>query len=111
MMPANEYYPCFPDCARLAPSALPFFEANMSRAAEAAGDKLSVYRETPVIKLLKDNDRVVGVVAQDESMFSPAVRKLCSVTSWGGRPCGFWPRSRYSRHTSSAVAVTPMERV
>lgn len=63
--PANEYYPCFPGCARLAPSALPFFEANMSRAAEAAGDKLSVYRETPVIKLLKDNDRVVGVVAQD----------------------------------------------
>ena len=54
-MPANEYYPCFPGCARLAPSALPFFEANMSRAAEAAGDKLSVYRETPVIKLLKDN--------------------------------------------------------
>ena len=35
MMPANEYYPCFPGCARLAPSALPFFEANMSRAAEA----------------------------------------------------------------------------
>ena len=31
--PANEYYPCFPGCARLAPSAQPFFEANMSRAA------------------------------------------------------------------------------
>lgn len=63
--PAEEYYPCFPGCAKCFPSATPFFEANMAKAADAAGDKLAVYHNTPVIKLIKDGDRVIGVIARD----------------------------------------------
>ncbi len=63
--PAEEYWPCFPGTASLTPSAEPFFQANMDKAAAAAGDQLTIYRTTPVIKLLKEGDRVVGVVAQD----------------------------------------------
>lgn len=63
--PTQEYYPCFPGCAKCFPTSAPFFDANMEKAAEAAGDKLAVYRDTPVLKLIKEDGRVTGVYARD----------------------------------------------
>ncbi len=63
--PKEEYYPCFPGCAKCFPTSAPFFDANMEKAAEAAGDKLAIYRNTPVVKLIKEDGRIVGVYARD----------------------------------------------
>lgn len=63
--PLEEYWPCFPGTACVAPNAAPFFEANIAKAEQAAGDKLRIMRLTPAIKLLHDNGKVTGVVAQD----------------------------------------------
>ena len=67
--PANydidkEYYPCFLGCIDMLPDNVPFLEANMKKA-EETGAGLTVLRNTPAVKLVKDGDRVTGVYAKD----------------------------------------------
>jgi fumarate reductase flavoprotein subunit len=82
--PATEYYPCFPGTAKLSPDASPFFDANMAKAKKAADDKLAIYKTTPVIKLLKEDGRITGVVAKDaDGNFYKATAKKGVVLATG----------------------------
>lgn len=64
--PYAENMPCLPGSFTMRGSMNKgFLSANLDRAYEAAGDKLQVFRTTPAIKLIKDGDRVCGVIAQD----------------------------------------------
>ena len=64
--PSEEYYPCFPGCAKCYPTAAPFFDANMEKAQQAAGDKLNIYRNTTAIKLIKEDGRIAGIFARSD---------------------------------------------
>ena len=64
--PYTENMPCLPGSFTMRGSMNKgFISANLDRAYEAAGDKLQVFRTTPAVKLIKDGDRVCGVIAQD----------------------------------------------
>ncbi len=64
--PYAENMPCLPGSFTMRGSMNKgFLSANLDRAYEAAGDKLQVFRTTPAVKLIKDGDRVCGVIAQD----------------------------------------------
>ena len=63
--PAEEYYPCFPGCAKISPSPEPIFDKCLEMGAEANGGNLEILRYTPVIKLIKEDGRITGVIAQN----------------------------------------------
>ena len=56
-------YPCFPGCAKISPNPEPIFDRCLEMAAEAA-PRLDIFNTTPVVKLLKEDGRIVGVVAK-----------------------------------------------
>ena len=63
--PLEENIPCFPGTGYLIPSSSGgFMEANIARAQEASS--VEIYRNTRAIKLITDEGRVVGVIAQDD---------------------------------------------
>lgn len=68
--PLEENLPCVPGTASLACNADMkaeggFLKLNLDKAKEAAGDNLSVFTYAPVVKLLTENGRVTGAIAQD----------------------------------------------
>ena len=63
--PAQEYSPCYPGTAMLLPGGLSFIKANLEKAIDAGGNRLSCFFGTPAIKLLTEAGRVVGLIAKD----------------------------------------------
>ena len=64
--PSAENLPCLPGSFKMAGSLNKgFLAANLDRAFDAAGDALQVFRTTRALRLLKEDGRVCGVVAQD----------------------------------------------
>ncbi len=63
--PSAENMPCLPGSFKMGGGVNKgFLACNLDRAADAAGDRLTVLRDTRAIKLVREDGRIVGVIAQ-----------------------------------------------